>query len=204
MEPLEPETTATPRAPLPDPTAVGRLGLRLFLISLSMLFAAGLVALIVSHLARPTESADPRLSLPPILWLSTLLLLLSGMAIEGSARAARRARIPETGRWLRVSCLFGCLFTVAQSAGMTELLARHELSLSTQSIVGLHGLAFALVLIHAVHVFGGLILVGILVVRASLHRLSLEHLPAVRSAATYWHFLEVVWVTLLVAIYVFG
>ena len=189
------------RPPLPDPVSTGRLGLLLVLVSLSMFFAAGLAVFVFSHQSRPVGDD---LSLPPALWLSTLLLLLSGMAVEGAARNARRARLPEVGRWLRVGFVLGLLFTLAQALGMASLLARHELSLTTGSFIGLAGLTFALVLIHAFHVAAGLVLLGVLAVRAGLDRLRLEHLPAVRSAATYWHFLEVVWVVLLIAFYAAG
>lgn len=197
MEPAEPPA----RAPLPDPASAGRLGLVLVLVSLSVFFAAGLAVFVFSHQSRPS---GPPLSLPPALWLSTLLLLMSGMAVEGAARQARRARIPEAGRWLRVSFVLGLLFTLAQALGMASLLARHELSLAAGSFVGLAGLSFALVLIHAVHVAAGLVLLGALAARAWLGRLGPEHLPRARSAATYWHFLEVVWVVLLIAFYAAG
>ena len=57
-------------------------------------------------------------------------------------------------------------------------------------VIGLDGLAFSLVLIHAVHVLGGMVLLTTLSVRASVGPLSLQHLPSVRSVAIYWHFLE--------------
>ena len=156
---------------------------------------------VFSHQSRPYEDS---LSLPPALWLSTLLLLLSGMAVEGAARQARRARLSEVGRWLRVGFVLGLLFTLAQALGMASLLAQHESSLTTGSFIGLAGLTFALVLIHALHVAAGLVLLGVLVVRAGLDSLGLEHLPGVRSAAAYWHFLEIVWVVLLIAFYAAG
>ena len=129
---------------------------------------------------------------------------MSGMAVEGAARHARQARIPEAGRWLRVSFALGLLFTLAQALGMASLLAHHESSLAAGSFIGLAGLSFALVLIHAVHVAVGLVMLGVLTVRAGLGGLGVEHLPSVRSAATYWHFLEIVWVVLLIAFYAAG
>lgn len=201
MDPTDPEPAAPPgRAPLPDPTAVRRLGLRLFLLSLSAFFAAGLVAYAVSRATRPVDTPPAGLAnLPASLWLSTLLLLLAGMAVEGAAQCARRARLPQVGRWLRVALALGVLFAAAQTVGMVALLRQHEMALTTRAVVGLHGLTFSLILIHAAHVLGGLVLLAVLAVAAALGRLSLQHLPAVRSAATYWHFLEVVWVAMLLA-----
>jgi hypothetical protein len=51
---------------------------------------------------------------------------------------------------------------------MKELLDVHQLSLATRKIVGLDGLAFGLVLVHAVHVLGGMVLLTTLSVRSDI------------------------------------
>ena len=86
---------------------------------------------------------------------------------------------------------------------MKELLDAHQLSLATRKIVGLDGLAFGLVLVHAVHVLGGMVLLTTLSVRATFGHFSLQHLPSVRSVATYWHFLEGVRLVLLLCFHLF-
>ena len=110
--------------------------------------------------------------------------------MESGAQYARRARLAEVGRWLWVSLALATLFAVVQAMGMADLLHAHQLSSTTRAIISLDGLAFSLVLIHAVHVLGGMVLLTTLSVRASVGALSLQHLPAVRSVAIYWHFLE--------------
>lgn len=187
---------STRRPPLPDPTATGRMGLRLFLLSLSVLFAAGMVAFVVSHMWRPTDGVQS-VAVPGTLWVSTLFLLLAGIAIEISARHARRARLSQVAWWLRASLALALLFTAIQVIGLQDLLQAHQLSLTTRAIIGLDGLAFCLVLLHAVHVGGGMVLLGVLNIRTATGRLSLEHLPTVRSAASYWHFLELVWLVMI-------
>ncbi len=197
-DPIDPPQAAAPRPrpPLPEPTAAGRMGLRLFLLSLSVFFAAAMVAFVASRLLRPTDGVAT-IEIPASLWLSTLLLLLSGIAVERSARYARRARLHETGRWLLVSLSTAMLFVGAQSVSMVELLQAHHLSLTTRVIIGLDGLAFGLILIHALHVLGGMVLLLVLCVRTATGALSLLHLPGVRSVASYWHFLEFVWLVML-------
>jgi len=104
----------------------------------------------------------------PTLWVSTLFLLLSGTAVESGAQYSRRARLAEVGRWLWVSLELATLFAVAQAMGMADLLHAHQLSSTTRAIIGLNGLAFSLVLIHAVNVLGGMVLLTTLSVRASV------------------------------------
>jgi cytochrome c oxidase subunit III len=178
------------------------MGLRLFLLALFMFFAAGLAAFVVSRVSRPMDGAVG-VAIPDTLWLSTLLLLLSGIAVERSAQYGRRARLHKTGRWLLISLTMASLFAAAQMLGMADLLRTHQVSLTTRAIIGLDGLAFSLVLLHAVHVLGGMVLLATLSGRVLVGALSLQHLPSVRSAASYWHFLEFVWLVMLLLFYLF-
>jgi heme/copper-type cytochrome/quinol oxidase subunit 3 len=110
----------------------------------------------------------------------------------------------DVGRWLLVSLALAILFVAAQAVGMAELLQAHQMSLSTRVIIGLDGLGFGLVLLHAVHVLGGMVLLALLSARVATGSLSLQHLPSVRSAASYWHFLEFVWLVMLLLFHLFS
>ena len=184
-----------PRAPLPDAGSLRRMGLRLFLVSLGLFFAGSLLVFILTDLSRPPEY--PPVSKPPPLamWLSTALLLLAGMAVEGAAWNARRGRVEEVRRWVKVTFLASIAFVAVQSHAILRLFHEHELSLRTPHL-GMEGVTFCLIAIHAAHVLGGLVPLGALAWRATFGRLGLEHLPTVRGCATYWHFLEGVWVAM--------
>ncbi len=192
--PEDPSPTSGPQAPAPPASAAARshscgtYGAVSVLAALAIFFTAGLVVFVISRVSRPNDGVSHRRT--PTLWVPTLFLLLSGMAVESGAQYARRARLAEVGRWLWVSLALATLFAVVQAMGMADLLHAHQLSSTTRAIIGLNGLAFSLVLIHAVHVLGGMVLLTTLSVRASVGALSLQHLPSVRSVAIYWHFLE--------------
>ena len=183
------------RAPLPDAGSVRRMGLRLFLLSLGLFFAASLLVFILTDLSRPPEY--PPVSKPPPLamWLSTAILLLAGMAVEGAAWNARRGRVDEVRRWVKATFFTSIAFVAVQSHAIVRLFHEHELSLTTPGL-GMEGVTFCLIAIHAAHVLGGLVPLGSLAWRAAYGRLGLEHLPTVRGCATYWHFLEGVWVAM--------
>ena len=76
------------------------------------------------------------------------------------------------------------------------------LELSEQA--GLYGITFALILVHALHVVGGMVPLSILAWKARYNRLDSEHLLTVRACAAYWHFLEAVWVALLASFFFLG
>ena len=60
-------------------------------------------------------------------------------------------------------------------------------------------MVFVLIFVHAVHVVGGLVALGIILVRANAHAYDHEHYAPVANLALYWHFLDGVWVVLFVA-----
>ena len=148
------------------------MGLRLFLVSLGLFFAGSLLVFILTDLSRPPEY--PPVSKPPPLamWLSTALLLLAGMAVEGAAWNARRGRVEEVRRWVKVTFLASIAFVAVQSHAILRLFHEHELSLRTPHL-GMEGVTFCLIAIHAAHVLvlGGLVPLGALAWRATFGRL---------------------------------
>ena len=198
---MESTRKVQPPAPLPDPGSLRRLGLRLFLLSLSVFFAGALFAYLITHLSRsPVPSA--RDAVPFAMWVSTLVLLGSGIAMEASAQFARSARVPQVGKWLKVTILLAVGFVFIQTYCIANLLAQHEIALANLTLspelfgLGMFGLMSSLIAIHAVHVLGGLIPLSFLAARALLDKLGIEQMPMVRGCASYWHFLELVWLAM--------
>jgi cytochrome c oxidase subunit 3 len=64
---------------------------------------------------------------------------------------------------------------------------------------GVAGMVAVLALLHALHVAGGVIALGIVSVRAVLGRYDHERHWPVDFAAQYWHFLDAVWLCMLAA-----
>ena len=183
------------RAPLPDGRAMRRLGLRLFLISLTVFFTAALFVYVITGMDRPAGEGDDPV-IPTSIWGSTLLLLFSGVAIETAAQLAKRAMLERARRWLAFATLLSLGFIAVQAVAVAQLMEIHRIEL-TRPIIGLSGLTSVLIIIHAVHVAGGMVPLTLLVSRALRDRLSLEHIPSIRGCATYWHFLEIVWLIML-------
>jgi heme/copper-type cytochrome/quinol oxidase subunit 3 len=72
----------------------------------------------------------------------------------------------------------------------------HETLIDEQ--LHLYGMLFVLVLLHALHVIGGLIPMAVIGHHAWRGRYDHEHHAAVRFLAAYWHFLAAVWVIMFI------
>src|SRR5690606_2894470 len=64
---------------------------------------------------------------------------------------------------------------------------------------GLGGMVVVLAFLHALHVAGGVIALGIVAARSAMGRYDHERHFAVDFAAQYWHFLDLVWLVMLAA-----
>ena len=186
----------------PDPGGSRRMGMVLFLVSLGILFGASIAAFAYLRLTSAALVGTDPVELPLGIYGSTAVLLGAGLAMYRSQQSARRGDFPRLREWLAWTWLSSMLFMAIQTPAMMELLQRHQ-GLEGTGISNVYGITFALIVVHALHVIAGMIPLSNLAWKARRRRLDSEHLISVRACAVYWHFLEAVWVFLLVAFFLF-
>ena len=174
----------------------GLLAMGLFLASLTVLFVAALVGYGIIRWRLRDALPLGEMSLPPILFASTALLLAAGVLLEVACRAVQRERQQKFKVTLAVAAVLTVGFVVLQGEGMFELLQQHEAT-AVQRRAGVFGLAFAIVVVHALHVVGGLVPLAVVTLRAFRGGYDHEAHLGVRQMAMYWHFLDVVWLVTL-------
>lgn len=179
---------AAPARGRPGRTQTCGLGMMLALTSVSMLFIALTSAYIVRSGLDPAWRA---IAMPRILLFNTAALALSSVTIE-------RARRTLAARWLAATLALGLLFVCGQLAAWGQLTAA-GIYLSTNPHSGFFYLLTAL---HGLHVAGGLAALGWLLVQAWR-----EVRPCLRErwlgvTALYWHFMDGLWIYLLVLLFV--
>lgn len=188
-------TSETPSGPVsrpPNPPGTGRLGLAVFLISLVVLFAASVIGVLAVRFDSPQWNSEGAPQFPDLAWVSTAVLLLISIS---SHLAYRAVQIDRQKLFRILSCLtFGCgiLFLYLQQQVWRILL---EAGLSMEN--SLYGYSlFMLSALHALHVVGGLVVQGWVVIQGFRGAYWSLHCEMVRHAGVYWHFLDAVWVAL--------
>ena len=178
----------------------------LFLAALFMLFAASMVGYVLIRLAAASDSpamsgGPPRagialgtLEFPKILWVSTVLIILASVTFHAAVRAVRINNQTMFRRLMVVTCLFSAGFVIVQVPALGWIIAEHWRLVTSQ--IALYGLVFVLILLHALHIIGGLIPLGIVTVNAHRGRYDATHNNAVVFTAMYWHFLDIVWLVM--------
>lgn len=170
----------------------------LFIASLTMFFLATLATYIIirTQAFQPITREYATLKVPTSFWLSTGLLLAVSYLLERAAWHVRRELQPEFRFALRLAFWVGLLFTVIQGVGLCSLLVQHFAAADGSTKA--YGMSFTISFVHALHVLGGIIFMGWVWYQSEQGRYDHERHWAVNHCAGYWHFLDVVWVAMLV------
>lgn len=185
----------------------------LFIASLGMFFIASLITYCVIRYQafRPTtlvsdgrggmtakmvELSYQPLRIPVTFWASTALLVLTSFFLHRACRMVHRERQAEFRRWLMWAWCAAVAFVLMQMVGMQQLLEQHFTRADGSTKV--YGMSFTLSLLHALHVIGGMVFLGYIISGAIRNRYDHERHWAVDHCAGYWHFLDVVWICMLV------
>jgi cytochrome c oxidase subunit III len=188
---------ATKDRPVPG---AAPFGLALFLVSLSVLFVAGLVAYAVVRARAPSWPPAGTAPLPWTLWLSTALLVVSSGTIHLALRGARAGAQGQVRAGLALTSLLAVGFLVGQGVSWNIMAAGRILP--TRDLYGFT--FFVLTALHAVHVIGGAIPLAVATWRGWRGAYGPDEHEGVKLVSMYWHFLDVVWLVLFGTLVVFG
>ena len=163
------------------------------ILSIVMFFMAMASAFIF---LRATSSRWVPLHLPSIIWFNTLILLLSSGAMELARRRLALADIRQFRRLWSVATALGILFLLGQFAAWRQFVlagfyvATNQASSFFYIFTGLHGL----------HLLGGICALLYVSFR-KFEKAKVSRSVAAEVASHYWHFMDGLWLFLLVLLY---
>ena len=158
--------------------------------SLVMMFAGLTSAYIVKRNQANWQTFD----LPQLFWYSTVAIVLSSVTIYLAQLAFKQREMQKYRRLLVVTLILGVLFIVLQTIGFQQLWAK---GITLQSSVS-YSFLYVIVGLHAAHVLGGIIAMLVLFAKAFSSRKRIYNSIPVELVSTYWHFVDVLWIYLLV------
>lgn len=171
-------------------------GIWVVLAAITMSFAAFTSALIVRQGTVPLQ----HITLPPVLYLNTLVILASSVTLEIARRRIAsfmggvRDQAASPAGLLYVTLFLGLLFVAGQTFAWIQLKSQ-GFGLATNIS---YSFFYVLTVAHALHVFGGL--GGLVRVIAKLNKSVLQR-STLDATARYWHFMGVLWLYLLLLLW---
>jgi cytochrome c oxidase subunit III len=163
------------------------------LASILMFFLALASAFIILKVSSPKWVPA---HLPPLVWVNTALLLTSSATLELARRRLRAADIPGFRRFWTITTVLGLMFLSGQLVVWQQLNAQGVYVASNQASSFFYIFTGA----HGVHLMGGVCALLYVILR-KFDRRGAPLSTAAQLAAFYWHFMDGMWVFLLVLLY---
>jgi cytochrome c oxidase subunit 3 len=130
--------------------------------------------------------------------VNTVILLISSVTLHYSHIALLNGNRSRFMKLLGATLLLGGIFILGQAYEYYEFIVHEGFTIGE----GAYGSAFyGLTGLHGLHVTMGAVLLGIVFVRAYYGQYSPERHTSVSTASMYWHFVDIVWVFLVVVLY---
>jgi heme/copper-type cytochrome/quinol oxidase subunit 3 len=176
------------------------LGMLLFITSEVMFFAGLFGAYFSTRAAHtpwpPTEFVGILNPLSLIL-VATIILVTSSVTCQLGVNAIRRGDRRGFIRNIGVTFVLGVVFLILQAYDYSLLFGEGM----TMNAGPFGTTYFTLTGFHGAHVFGGVIMLGVILYRGTAGQFSARHHDAVEAASLYWHFVDVVWIILFSVLY---
>lgn len=163
------------------------------IISLLMGFAGWTSAYIVSS-SREDWSSD--ITLPNSFLYSTIVIIISSLSYMMAKKAIREGENASGTKWLLVTLGLGVLFIFLQFSGFSQLVAEGYYFTGPTSSIKV-SYVFLIAMVHVVHVVAGMISLLVVLYNQNKGKYSKENYLGVTLGATFWHFLDLLWVYLV-------
>lgn len=168
-----------------------KLAMWVGLVSLSMMFTA----LTSAYIVRRAAGNWLEFSIPSIFYFNTLVIVGSSLTLHAAFAAFKREADAAYKGWLSVTFLLGFAFVIMQYLGWEQLAAEGvplTINPSGDFIYAISGL-------HAAHVLAGIAVLGVALAMAFIRPLRVTPARKLRLelTITYWHFVDVLWIYLI-------
>jgi cytochrome c oxidase subunit 3 len=167
-------------------------GISLALAAIVMFF----MALVSAYIVRKGQGGDWRpINLPQIVWINTLVLVASSITLEASRRAYDRDDATSFRLLWGATTVLGLAFLAGQYIAWRQLAAAGVYIASNPS----SSFFYLLTAAHAAHLVGGLAALLYVLTRGWAY---LRRSSGIAASVTgvYWHFMDGLWVFLLLVL----
>jgi cytochrome c oxidase subunit 3 len=195
---IMPDGTTAEFATAARPNA--KLGMWLFLVADAVSFAALLFAYAVLRRNAQGDwpTARTRVGLPFTVGM-TFVLIASSLTMLRAVAAAQTRRGGALVAWLGATMLGGLLFLAGQAHEYATLVRDKGVGLTTDQMASTF---FVCTGFHGAHVLTGVVLIGIVTVRALRGRYQGKApIEGVEAAGLFWHFVDLIWIVVFTSVY---
>jgi len=163
------------------------------LVSIGMMFA-GLTS---GYIVRRGTGTWLTFQIPFPFYISTAIIIISSITINMAMQAAKKGALAGISRGILFTWILGVAFGVCQFMGYKALVDQKIFLVGSNSNAS-GSYLYILSLLHLGHIIGGLVALTIAYIKALKKKYTLQNYTGIKLCATYWHFLDGLWVYLFI------
>lgn len=168
-----------------------------FLLLVVLMTFGGLMAAYIVIATNNVAEWKP-FDLPIQVWISTAIIFVSSLVYHFGKLAVDRNDQPSAKKWFVATTVFGAAFISSQILAWVALSARGLYMRGNPYI----GFFYILTAVHAVHVLGGIVALGSILLRSLNPTDRPAEIAKRRTIAQvvgwYWHFMGILWLALFI------
>jgi len=164
--------------------------------SIMMMFAGLTSAFIV----KSNQVGWKTITMPKIFWISTAVIIISSITLQMALRSFKQREMNRYRSLIGLTLFLGVAFVVLQWMGFQQLWEQQI----TFRGSGAGQFLYVIFGLHAVHVIGGVIALLVIFSKAFIGKTKLYSSVPVEVMATYWHFVDLLWIYLLIFFLLIG
>jgi len=161
--------------------------------SILMMFA-GLTS---AYIVKRSQASWLMIEIPMMFWYSTATILASSVTVQLALKALKKREMINYKRLLVVTAVLGVLFIVLQIAGFRQFAAQ-DIRLVGAGSNASYSFLLAISGLHGIHVLGGVVALAVTVIRALNSSIKSYSTVPLEIVATYWHFVDALWIYLFI------
>jgi cytochrome c oxidase subunit III len=169
-----------------------KFALWLFIVSIVMIFAA----LTSAYIVRQGQGNWFEFELPSIFWINSAIILISSVTMHLAYISAKKDNLDWVKIFMIITTVLGTVFLIMQ------FYAWEELKNMDVYFVGNPSGSFLYVFtgMHGFHLVTGLIFLLVILVATFRYKIHSRNMVQMEMCATYWHFLDGLWLYLFMFI----
>jgi cytochrome c oxidase subunit III len=167
-----------------------KFALWLFIVTVIMIFAA----LTSAYIVRQADGNWLIFELPDLFLVTTAIILTSSGTMHWAYMSVKKDNLETAKIAIVLTTILGIVFLIGQ------FMAWGELVKNSVYLVGNPAGSFVYVIsgLHGIHIIGGVVFLIIVLVSVFQLKIHSKNLLRIEMCATYWHFLDVLWLYLFV------
>jgi cytochrome c oxidase subunit III len=160
------------------------------IVSIIMMFA-GLTS---AYIVKSGQVNWLQVRMPNTFWYSTAVLVISSVTMQAALRAIKQKAMGQYRSLLLLTLVLGVAFVILQWISFKWLWS-HGVHFEGASAGQFLYIIFGL---HALHVLGGLVALTVMLTKQHLGRVRSYDTTSAAVMSIYWHFVDVLWIYLLI------